>query len=289
MSRPRTTKILDSYSIGTNGEVVTEELPEYPVNSLIITQIGTNDTDQATQSEILAGIGTIELLTAQGTPIKIDAEDLFYLNQDMFKKVPYISSQSSADNYRYVSLVLPLNPFIVDNPFNMSMGISPSMKPKIKISTGSDTDSGMSNRLLKITAVGVEGQAPSEFMGYYQDVYNTNTGDNFIDIQQDRVSKLLGIYGKMVTSPEDVTSTDATGIETIGWAIQKSIREKMDLDEIQALNNNLDPDNQNTHYALLDIGINRGQGIGHKDGLQVYINSGVSEDITLYPLLTVRN
>ena len=315
----RMTEILADGSIGSSGETVTKDFPsDFPVTALAITQIGANVTDAATLAEILASFGTIEISTLNGTPVKWDADDLYYFNRDYLGHLPFIANTNEAtvDNYiRELTLMVPLNPKGIWDP---SMGITSENKGKVKVVFGSDTNAGMDAREATITALGVEGSNPATFMGAYQDSFTAVAGDNFRDLQSDRVQAMLGAYLFATTGREDLTTTNTPGCQKMGHAVSRSIREKVKADVLQALTSqdahaqieikhaacsatsaaygsetaiyqSAHGIKENSDYVLLDYGLHEGQGVPYVDALQAFVDAGVAEAMRLYPLLEVRN
>lgn len=291
--KPKAVEIINEVGIASGGENIDEDLPaNYPVNALSITQTVTQDTDEASLSELLAGIGDIKIETTDGFPVKTNATDLYYLNRDLLGKQPYYNLKGTGtDNaIRYITVLLPLNPKIREDPFNMEMGIAPETAGRLKISTGSDTDAGGDNRTLTVTALGIQNAPkPAGFMGMYQDTFTTSVGDNFRDTQKSKVTDFMGIYAKATTGTEDITTTDALGIEALGWGLSQDVIEAINTQDLQALNNDIYQPEINGKYALMDLGVKYGQGIGKPADLKAYVESGVSESVSIYPLLKVKN
>lgn len=309
----RSVEIVSEESITSAGETIVKDFPsDFIVTALAIEQKGQNVTDEATLTEILAGFGEIEVSTLYGTPIKWDADDLYYFNRDVLRKPPYISgiTESTDNEYRYASLIVPFNPRGVWDP---TMGITPASKGRVKIVAGGDTAAGMDGRSITITALGVEGGNPQSFLGAYLDSFTSIVGDNYRDIQRDRVVGVMGAYLFSTTGPEDLTTSDAPGCKHMGWGVTRSLKNKIGRSALQQLFNNIDVAQRHTHtentaatytqnattasstapnsdYVLLDTGLHRGEvGIPYVDDLQIYINAGVAEAMRLYPLLAIRN
>ena len=315
----RMTEILSDDSIGSSGETITKELPSYFMTTMLgITMVGANTTDAATLAEILAGFGEIEISTRNGTPIKFDADDLYYFNRDILGHVPFVANTDEAivDNYiRELTLFVPLNPKGIWDP---SMGLTPDSKGKCRVVLGSDTVAGMDGRAVSITAMGVEGANPATYMGMYMDSFTSGLGDNFRDVQSDRVQAMLGAYLFTTTGREDLTTTDAPGCKKMGHAVSKSVREKVKADVLQALisqeaytqvsvshaacsatsaayaSETAIPQSAHaikelTDYIMLDYGLHDGVGLPYVDDLQVFVEAGVAEAMRVYPMLTIRN
>lgn len=294
--RRRATKIYDAYSLNANGETVTKDLPsDYNVTALAITMSGANVTDEATLAELLAGMGTIEISTRNGTPISYDADDLFYLNRMIYGHNPYVTKTtgSGADNdIRRITLMVPLNP---KGAWDPTMGITPQAGGKVRQVIGTDTAAGADARTLTMTALGIEGGNPQTFMGAYMDSFTAGLGDNFREVQSDRVMEMMGLLLFATTGPEDLTSTDALGAKEVGWAVARSVREKIHAHVLQNLYDSVEWTlNSGTaapisDYALLDLGVTKGEGLPYVKDLQGYVNAGVAEAMRLYPLLKIRN
>jgi len=315
----RMTEILSDDSIGSSGQTFNKDLPsDFVTTMLAVTMEGANVTDEATLAEVLAGFGEIEISNLNGTPIKWDADDLYYFNRDFLGHVPYNANFGSAtvDNYiREMTLFVPLNPMGIWNP---NFGMIPESKGKVRVVAGSDTNAGQDARTLTITALGIEGAKPQSFMGAYLDSFTAVASDNFKSIQSDRVTGMFGAFDFVTTGREDLTTTNTPGMSHMGYAVSKSVKEKVRTDVLQALISqqaytqvsishaacsatsaaygsatDIDQDafgiKENTDYVLLDLGLHEGQGIPYANDLQVYIKSGVAEANRLYPLLNVRN
>ena len=315
----RAVEILSDDSIGTSGETYNKDLPsDFATTMLAITQEGANVTDEATLAEILAGFGEIEVTNLNGSPVKWDADDLYYFNRDFLGHVPYNANVNSAtvDNYiREMTLFIPLNPKGVWDP---SFGMTPESKGKVRVVAGSDTNAGMDARTMTITALGLEGVVPESFMGAYLDSFTAVASDNFRSIQADRVKGMFGAFDFVTTGREDLTTTNTPGMTSMGYAVSKSVKEKVRADVLQALisqqahtkvtvshaacsatsaaygsatdiSQDASAIKENTDYVLLDLGLHEGKGIQYVDNLQVYIKSGVAEANRLYPLLDIRN
>lgn len=297
--KPRMVQIVTDESIGTSGEVVTADLPaDFTVTELILTQMLVQDTDEATLAEKLASLDTFELTTRSGSPWKIDGDDLYYLNRDLYGRHPHIAGNSVATNNLivYASLKVPLNPKTVANKWDMSMGITPASKGKIRVTMGTDTASGCDGRTLTVTALGYENLHVPEYMGAFTDNFTSVVGDNFRDIQTDRVAGLMGAYAFGTTGIEDLTTTDAPTVYDMGWAVGKSVREKIRAHGLSfdgAWNEVISPGEAAglpvSDYHLLDMGVRAGLYVPYVNDLQVYINSKVANAVRLHPLLAMRN
>lgn len=293
--KKRATKIVDAKSIAAAGETVTAEFPsDFTVTHVAFTQQGANVSDEATLAELLAGLGTIEISTRHGIPTNWDADDLYYFNRDYFGQSPYVSKTtgSGSDNdIRRITLIVPVNPM---GPWDSRFGITPESKAKTRVVMGSDTGSGMDARTLTVTCLGIEGINPQSFMGAYLDSFTAVVGDNFRDIQTDRVLGMMGAYLFATTSPEDLTSTDALGCRHMGWGISKSLKEKIHAHVLQQYARGIDPTAGSdtpsaTEYSLLDTGLGEGSYLPFVDNFQAFVDAGVAEAMRLYPLLAIRN
>lgn len=294
--RKRITRIVDGASINANGETISKDLPsDFVVTALAIQMKGANVTDEATLAELLAGLGTIEVSTRNGTPINWDADDLLYFNRALYGKFPYVTKTTGAgadNDIRRISLMLPLNPKGV---WDQSMGITPQAGGKVRQVLGTDTAAGADARTLTISAIGIEGINPPHFMGAYLDSFTSQLGDNFRDIQSDRVVEMIGAYLFATTGSEDLSSSDALGAKHLGWAVSKSIKEKVHTHILQNLFDVVDWQlasgiaAPNSDYTLLDLGVRDGNGMPYVKDEQVYVDAGVAEAMRLYPLLKIRN
>lgn len=313
--KKRITEILADESIAAAGQTFTKEFPsDFAVTMLALTHVGVQVTDEATLAETLAGFGEIEISTRNGTPIKLDADDLYYLNRDLLKKTPYMSKVTDAtDNLiKQLTLLYPLNPAGV---WDQKMGITPEQNAKVKVVAGSDTAAGTDARKLTITAIGIEGINPPTFMGAYLDSFTAKVGDNFKDVQEDRNNGILGEYLFTTTGREDLTTTDAPGVKSMGWAVSNSVKTKVKADVLEAMNGaivfngtpyshthaavttgavatgaGVAPAVPNSDYHLLDLGLRDADpGVPFVSKLQAYIDAGVAEAMRLYPLIAVRN
>lgn len=313
--KKRATEILSDESIAAAGQTFTKDFPsDFTVTALAFTQVGAQATDEALLAEWLAGFGDLEISTGNGTPIKIDMDDLFYFNRDMFKKTPYFSKVTVATDtaIRQMSLILPLNPAGV---WNQKMGMTPDTKGKVKLVAGSDTATGAASRKMTITALGIEGIRPPAFMGAYLNSFTSKLTDNFIDVQADRNDGLLGEYLKVTTGREDLTTTDAPGVKTMGWAVSNSVKQKIKADVLEALYDAVEfqgvpyshvhgsitagaansaatvvPGVPVSLYHLLDLGLKQAEpGVPFVEKLQCYLDAGVAEAMRLYPLTAIRN
>lgn len=302
MGRLRATKILNAFSLNANGETKTQDLPsDYTTTALGVTMTGANVTDEATLAELLAGLGEIRVITKNTMVQKWDADDLFYFNEHWFRHHPYFSKSvgAGADNdIRAISLYVPLNPRQPQHgEFDPVYGVTPNQNAKFEIVTGTDTAAGSDARKLTVTAYGQEGIAPVSYMGAYQNSYTAIVGDNFIDVQTAGVNGMFGAFAFGTTGREDLTSTDATGIQEIGWAVSRGIKESLPSDILQALRAHdyvLVGDTAGTtapqsDYTMMDLGMADGFTIPMDPKLQVYVKSGVAEADRVYPLLEYLN
>jgi hypothetical protein len=291
------TQILSDRSVGSSGEVLTADMPsDYTVTGLLITEKHVQVTDEATLAEKLASLDTVEITTRNGSPWKMTGVDLYYFNRDFYGMHPHIAGNSVAtDNLIiYKTLGIPLNPMGV---WNTQMGITPQTKGKIRLTMGTDTASGSDARTVTIAALGYENMYASEFLGAFADNFTAQVGDNFRDVQSDRVAGMMGIFNFGTTGIEDLTTTDAPGLKEIGWAVNKSVRERVRAHSIQLLtgawNLPISPGEAvglpSSDYHLLDTGLKQGAYVPYVDGLQAYINSGVAEAFRTHALLAVRN
>ncbi len=295
--KPRIVQIVTDESIGSSGEVVPADLPsDFTVTTILLTEKLTQVTNEATLTEKLASMTTFELTTRTGSPWKISGTDLYYLNRDFYGRHPHIAGNSVAtdDLIIYKSLAVPLNPRGV---WDWQMGITPQTKGKIRVTMAADTDTGSDGRTLTVSCFGYEGAMPAEFMGAFVDSYPAVVGDNFVDIQSDRVTGMMGVFNYAPTGIEDLTTTDAPGLKNIGWAVSKSVREKVRAHGLQLLdgawNEVVSPGEAAalpvSDYHLFSMGLRDGMYIPYVDKLQVYIESGVAETFRTHPLLAVRN
>jgi len=295
--RPRITQIVVDEGIAAAGEVVTADLPsDYTVTGLLLTEKHVQDTNEATLAEKLASLDTFELTTRSGSPWKMSGVDLYYFNRDFYNKSIHIAGNSVAtDNLiLYKTLGIPLNPLGV---WDTKMGVNPETKGKIRVTMGTDTASGSDGRTLTVTAYGYENLRAPEFLGAFVDSFTSVAGDNFRDIQSDRVNGMMGVFNFGTTGIEDLTTTDAPGLKDIGWAVAKSVREKVRAHGTQLLsgawNTPVSPAEAVglpvSDYHLFDMGLSGGMYIPYINNLQVYINSGVAEAFRTHPLLAVRN
>jgi len=294
--RPRITQIVGDKSIAAGGETVNADLPsEYTVTGLLITEKLVQDTNEATLVEKLASLNQFELVTRSGGPWKISGTDLFYMNRDLLGKEPHISQNSVAtDNYIiYKSLLVPFNPLGV---WDTRFGVSPRTRGAVRLTMGTDAASGSDDRTLTVAAIGYEGLNPAEYMGCFVDPYTTTATDNFREIQSDRVSGIMGVYHFQTTGVEDLTTSDAPGLKDIGWAVAKSVREKVRAHGLQLLESAWNTNARaeavglpNSKYTLMNLGLRTGQYVPYTNNFQIYLNCGVAEAARTHPLLAVRN
>lgn len=318
MARIKSTKIINGESISSGGERPEAKLPGYTTKYLTITQWGANVTDTATLAEILAGFGTIELsVQGLGTPVKWDADDLFYFNRDVIPgRYPFVSGTlaTTADNQmRYVSLVLPLCPLLPEQGgmFDPRWGIPKGMDATISVDMGTDTAAGMDARSLTVTAVGVEGDSPTHFMGSFLKSFTSVLQDNFQKVSANKTEALLGAYLFTTTGLEDITSTDDPGVRDIGYAVSGSPRERYDAAGLLGLRQNIYAwPVRHTHagvctagentavvsaasaagvsdYYFADFGMTVG-GVPYETDLEVHMIAEVAEAFRLYPILAHR-
>ncbi len=295
-AKPRITQIITDKSIGTTGEVVNADLPtDFTTTGLLITEKLVQVTNEATLAEKIASLDTFELTTRNGSPWKISGADLFYLNRDIYGKYPHISQNSVAtdDVIIYKSLAVPLNP---KGMMDYSMGITPATMGKVRLTMGTDAASGSDAKTVTVSAYGYENLNVSEFMGGFVDSFTAVVGDNFRDIQTDRVAGMMGIFNFSTTGVEALTTTDAPGLKDIGWAVGKSVREKVRAHGVQLLNQawNIGSPGESaglptSTYHLHDMGVRQGEYVPYVNQLQAYLNAGVAEAFRTIPLLAVRN
>lgn len=192
-------------------------------------------------------------------------------------------------------MFIPLNPMGV---WDGRMGVAPESKGQLKVIMDSDTNAGMDNRSVTVTAFGIEGGMPASYMGMFLDSFTAVAADNFKDIQKAGVLGLMGAELFVTTGPEDMAaSATFFGAKKIGYAIAKSLKEKARADQWQAMNSLVANVNQRTDvseapisdYVLVDFGLRRGEYVPFQDDLQIYIEGGVAEAMRLYPLLAVMN
>lgn len=294
--KPRITQIITDKSIGVSGEVVNADLPtDFTCTGLLITEKHVQVTDEATLAEKLASLDTFELTTRNGSPWKISGVDLFYLNRDIYGKYPHISQNSVATDNAiiYKSLAVPLNPKGV---LDTSMGVNPRTLGKVRVTMGTDAASGSDARTLTVSAYGYENLQAPEFMGAFVDSFTAVVGDNFRDLQSDRVTGMMGIYNFSTTGVEALTTTDAPGLKDIGWAVGKSVREKVRAHGVQMLDQTWNIGSPAeavglpaSTYHLLNMGVRQGEYVPYVNQLQAYLNAGVAEAFRTIPLLAVRN
>lgn len=295
--RPRIVQIITDEGIASAGEVIVEPLPsDFTVTGIVLTEKHVQVTDEATLAEKLASLTTFELTTRNGSPWKISGEDLYYFDRDFYGRHPHIAGNSVAtDNLIiYKSLAVPLNPLGVWNPH---MGVTPRTKGKVKITMGTDTASGSDARTLTVSCYGFEGAMPPEFLGMFTDNYSAVLGDNFRDLQSDRVTGMAGIYNYGATGIEDLTTTDAPSLKNIGWAVAKSVREKVRAHGTQLLsgawNEVVSPGEAAglpvSDYHLFDMGLKQGMYVPYVSDLQAYLETAVASDFRTLPMLMVRN
>lgn len=290
----RMSEIINSKSIGASGEVITADLPtDYSVTALVISIVALDVTDAATLAEVLANMTWLEVTTRSGSPIKISGLDLYHFNREMFKMTPLRTNIASTVDFVYNTLIFPLNPIGV---WDTSMGMSPTENGKVRLTMGTDTATGATSRTVTCTAIGIEGIAPWGYLGAFQDSYTSVVGDNFRDIQQEKVLGMMGTFTFQTTGLNALTTTDAQGIQKIGYGISNSIKESIRQDAIVALGaygNTHEAEvteaEVNTLYTLWNLGLTEGTFVPYVDKLQVYLKHGVAEATRLYPLLAVRN
>lgn len=294
----RAVEIIADDSVAAAGETKNGEFPsDFAVTAIALEQVGANVTDEATLAEILAGFGDVEISTRNGAPISWDVDDLFYFNRDILGHQPYISKSvgAGADNdIRKSTVIIPLNPKGI---WNSEFGLTPESKGKIKWVLGSDTVSGMDGRNVTVTALGIEGVRPQAFMSAFKDNFTAVLGDNFRDIQADRVLGMMGMFLFATTGPEDLTSTDAQGAKHLGYGVSKSLKMKVKtsfLQQYQAIEyvkvgDTAGTTAPNSDYAQLLLGMKKGEYVPYVDKMQGYVDAGVAEAMRMYPLLAVRN
>ena len=289
--RPRITQIIGDKSIAAGGETINADLPsEYTVTGLLITQKKVQ-TGAVSLAQQLASLDQFEMVTRSGGPWKISGADLFYFNRDLLGKEPHIS-QNSVDTNDYIlyeSLLVPFNPLGI---WNTQFGVSPRTRGAVRLTMGTDTNSACDDRTVTVAAIGYEGLNPAEYMGCFVDPFTSIASDNFRDIQSDRVSGMMGVYHFQTTGVEDLTTSDAPGLKDIGWAVAKSVREKVRAHGLQLLesawNTNARAETvglPNSKYTLMNLGLRNGQYVPYTNHLQIYLNCGVAEAARTHPLL----
>jgi len=189
-----------------------------PIECIAITQTGQNVTDEATLSEMLAGIGIISLKKGGSAIIEWDADDLFQYSMRRYQFKPPVIGGTADNHFRRLTLVVPCtlgNPVVRE--LNLDYGLLRGAKSMtLEVVTGSDTVAGIDNRNLQVACLVNPGAAPTNYLGHRQRTpSNIADSPTTIELGVSPDELLAEFFMYQTTNIDDGRTTDVMTIEDI--------------------------------------------------------------------------
>lgn len=283
----------------TASTTVEYDLPNNFTTSLIaITMQGDSDTDAATFAEVLAQMGTIEVITTRGGEIYIEAEDLYalggYLKRgDEGVFVLGAAADKEAALTVYLPLAINVSQWFGQDPITGKMsyyGLAGHLADKLRIAW--DADTGLNSRQAIVQVFGYAGIQPKAYMAYREDSY-TSVANAFRTQKISGAGSLRGVFGFTTTNFNVDTGNTELGVKEVNiWKDEKPVLEAFTLG-LQKGASGLQADDPaggtgvlGDEYWLWDLDpCARGMGIPIQANMKVANKGGTAEAVRVYPLV----
>lgn len=299
---PFSSRILEdgrTATLGSTGGAKEYDLPTDMTTCVIaITQQGDNTTDASTLAERLAGIGTIEVITARGGEIYIDADDLFYLTgyfdrDDVGVDLGGAAADKEMATTVYVPLSLGVSKWF-DRAGNL-YGLAGKLANKLRVTWGTDANAGMDSRQATVQVFGWVGKDPLAYTVFRLDSY-TSVADQFRTQKVSGAGKLRGLFGFSTTNLNVDTAETTLGVkEAHIWVNEKPILEALTIGLQKGAQGILadDPAGQtgilSDEYWFWNFDPqNEGSGLPIVTNMKTACKGGVAEAVRVYPLIYRR-
>jgi len=189
-----------------------------PILGISICQTGQNVTDEATLSELLAGIGKIYVKRGGSTIIQWDADDLYYYNSYRARGLGLKLGGTADNHYRRLFMWLPMGEtFPQIRKFDRDHALCRLTKSiAMEFEAGSDAAAGSDNRTLDVSClVDVGAPAKDFFLGHIQRD-KTLAANEYTDIDLGvSDEQLFDIFAFQTTNIDDGVTSETTTIEEI--------------------------------------------------------------------------
>ena len=283
----------------TASTTVEYDLPNnFTISLIAITMQGDSDTDAATFAEVLAQMGTIEVITTRGGEIYIEAEDLYalggYLRRgDEGVFVLGAAADKEAALTVYLPLGIDVSTWFATNPITGKQeyyGLAGHLADKLRIAW--DADTGMDSRQAIVQVMGYSGIKPKAYMVYREDSY-TSVANAFRTQKISGAGNLRGVFGFSTTNfSVDTTDVDLGVKEVNIWVDEKPILEAFTLG-LQKGASGLQADDPASGTGVLDDQhwlwnldpCAKGLGYPIRDNMKVANKGGTAEAVRVYPLI----
>lgn len=286
----------------TASQAVEYDLPNnFTISLITITMQGDCDTDAVTFAEILAQMGTIEVITTRGGEIYIEAEDLYPLSGYLAKgEEGVVNIGAAADKECALTVYIPLGitarKWFAINPVTGKVeyfGLPGHLANKLRVSWGTDT--GINSRDAIVQVEGYSGIKPKAYQVFREDSY-TSVANAFKTQKISGAGALRGVFGFTTSNFNVDTGNVELGVKEVNvWLDEKPVLEaftlgkQMGAEGVQADDpaggtGSLD----DTHWLWNLDPSNMGLGMPIQDNMKVANKGGTAEAVRVYPLIYRR-